>query len=172
MCRLHKSLYGLKQASRAWFESFTGQLLHLGFTASSVDSSLFIFQDKQVTAYLLLYVDDIVLTSNTPAYLDQLIKSLSSVFELKDLDPLSYFLGLQVTRTFQGLYLSQTKYAIDLLTKHNMFDTRPAKTPFCPNTHLTLTDGTPLQEPHFYRSLVGALHYLAFTRPNLSFAVH
>ena len=85
VCRLHKSLYGLKQALRSWFESFTGQLLHLGFTTSSADSFLFIFQDKQVIAYLLLYVDDIVLTSNTPAYLDQLIKSLSSVFELKDL---------------------------------------------------------------------------------------
>uniref|UniRef100_A0A2N9FCI4 CCHC-type domain-containing protein n=1 Tax=Fagus sylvatica TaxID=28930 RepID=A0A2N9FCI4_FAGSY len=172
VCRLHKSLYGLKQAPRAWFESFTGQLLHLGFNASSADSFLFIFQDKQVTTYLLLYVDDIVLTSNTPAYLDQLIKSLSSMFELKDLGPLSYFLGLQVTRTFQGLYLSQTKYAIDLLTKHNMFDTKPAKTPCCPNTRLTLTDGTPLQEPHSYKSLVGALHYLTFTRPDLSFAVH
>uniref|UniRef100_A0A2N9HUN6 Reverse transcriptase Ty1/copia-type domain-containing protein n=1 Tax=Fagus sylvatica TaxID=28930 RepID=A0A2N9HUN6_FAGSY len=172
VCRLHKSLYGLKQAPRAWFESFTGQLLHLSFTASSTDSFLFIFQDKQVIAYLLLYVDDIVLTSNTLAYLDQLIKSLSSVFELKDLGNLSYFLGLQVTRTSQALYLSQTKYATNLLHKHHMFDTKPAKTPCCPNTRLTHTDGTQLSEPHSYRSLVGALHYLTFTRPDLSFAVH
>jgi hypothetical protein len=172
VCKLHKSLYGLKQAPRAWFESFTSQLLHLGFTASSADSSLFIFHDKHIIAYLLLYVDDIVITSNTPSYLDHLIQSLSSVFELKDLGPLSYFLGLQIHRTSQALYLSQTKYATDLLHKHHMFDTKPAKTPCIPNTRLTLTEGTPLQEPHSYRSLVGALHYLTFTRPDLSFAVH
>uniref|UniRef100_A0A2N9HYA6 Reverse transcriptase Ty1/copia-type domain-containing protein n=1 Tax=Fagus sylvatica TaxID=28930 RepID=A0A2N9HYA6_FAGSY len=172
VCKQHKSFYGLKQAPRAWFESFTGQLLHLSFTASSIDSFLFIFQDKQVIAYLLFYVDDIVLTSNTLAYLDQLIKSLSSIFELKDLGNLSYFLGLQVTRTSQALYLSQTKYATNLLHKHHMFDTKPAKTPCSPNTRLTHTDGTQLSEPHSYRSLVGALHYLTFTRPDLSFAVH
>ena len=158
--KLHKSLYGLKQAPRAWFESFTSQLLHLGFTASSADSSLFIFHDKHIIAYLLLYVDDIVITSNIPSYLDHLIQSLNSVFELKDLGPLSYFLGLQIHRTSQALYLSQTKYATDLLHKHHMFDTKPAKTPCIPNTRLTLTEGTPLQEPHSYRSLVGALHYL------------
>jgi hypothetical protein len=170
--KLHKSLYGLKQAPKAWFESFTGQLLHLGFTASSADSSLFIFHDKHIIAYLLFYVDDIVITRNTPLYLDHLIQSLSSVFELKDLGLLSYFLGLQVHRTSQALYLSQTKYATDLLHKHHMFDTKPAKTPCIPNTRLTLTKGTPLQEPHSYKSLVGALHYLTFTRPDLSFAVH
>ncbi len=103
VCKLHKSLYGLKQAPRAWFESFTSQLLHLGFTASSVDNSLFIFHDKHIIAYLLLYVDDIVITSNTPSYLDHLIQSLSSVFELKDLGPLSYFLGLQIHKTSQAL---------------------------------------------------------------------
>uniref|UniRef100_A0A2N9FEK0 Reverse transcriptase Ty1/copia-type domain-containing protein n=1 Tax=Fagus sylvatica TaxID=28930 RepID=A0A2N9FEK0_FAGSY len=172
VCKLHKSLYGLKQAPRAWFESFTGQLLHLGFTASSVDNSLFIFHDKHIIAYLLFYMDNIVITSNTPSYLDHLIKSLSSVFELKDLSPLSYFLGLQVHRTSQALYLSQTKYAVDLLHKHHMFDTKPTKTPCSPSTRLTLTEGTPLQEPHSYRSLVGALHYLTFTHPNLSFVVH
>ena len=117
-------------------------------------------------------MDDIVITRNTPLYLDHLIQSLSSVFELKDLGPLSYFLGLQVQRTFQALYLSQTKYATDLLHKHHMFDTKRAKTPCIPNTRLTLTKGTPLQEPHSYKSLVGALHYLTFTRPDLSFAVH
>uniref|UniRef100_A0A2N9H7L1 Integrase catalytic domain-containing protein n=1 Tax=Fagus sylvatica TaxID=28930 RepID=A0A2N9H7L1_FAGSY len=172
VCKLIKSIYGLKQAPRAWFESFTTQLLHLGFTASTADSSLFIYKHEKVIAYLLLYVDDIVLTSNTPSYLDKLITQLSAVFDLKDLGSLHYFLGLQVTRSSNGLYLNQAKYAHDLLKKHNMLDSKPAKSPSCPNTRLSLHDGDPLPDPHGYRSLVGALHYLTFTRPDLSFSVH
>uniref|UniRef100_A0A2N9HQ74 Integrase catalytic domain-containing protein n=1 Tax=Fagus sylvatica TaxID=28930 RepID=A0A2N9HQ74_FAGSY len=172
VCKLLKSIYGLKQAPRAWFESFTSQLLHLGFTASTADSSLFIYKHNSTIAYLLLYVDAIVLTSNTPAYLDQLVTQLSTVFDLKDLGSLHYFLGLQVTRSSTGLYLNQAKYAHDLLKKHNMLDSKPALSPSCPNTRLSLHEGDPLIDPHGYRSLVGALHYLTFTRPDISFSVH
>jgi hypothetical protein len=119
-----------------------------------------------------LYVDDIVLTSNTPTYFDQPIQHLSSVFELKDLGPLHYFLGIQVTCDSTGLNLSQAKYVIALLHKHNMFHTKPISTPCTPNTHLSLHDGAKFPDPHAYRSLVGTLHYLTFTSPDLSFAVH
>uniref|UniRef100_A0A2N9IZW0 Integrase catalytic domain-containing protein n=1 Tax=Fagus sylvatica TaxID=28930 RepID=A0A2N9IZW0_FAGSY len=161
-----------EEAPRAWFESFTSQLLHLGFSASTADSSLFIYKNDNIIAYLLLYVDDIVLTSNTPSFLDHLIAQLSKIFDLKDLGQLHYFLGLQVTRTSAGLHLNQAKYASDLLKKHNMMDSKPAKTPSCPNTRLSLHEGDPLPDPHAYRSLVGALHYLTFTRPDISFSIH
>uniref|UniRef100_A0A2N9F808 Uncharacterized protein n=1 Tax=Fagus sylvatica TaxID=28930 RepID=A0A2N9F808_FAGSY len=170
--QLDKSIYGLKQAPRAWFDSFSTQLLHLGFTASNADSSLFIYKQGKVIAYLLLYVDDIVLTSNTPSYLDHLIHQLNSVFDLKDLGSLHYFLGLQVTRTSNSLYIKQTKYASDLLKKHHMLECKPASSPSCPNTRLSLHHGELLTDPHAYRSMVGALHYLTFTRPDISFAVH
>ena len=134
VCKLHKSIYGLKQAPRAWFERFTGQLLQFGFVASTTDYSLFIYRTKTTIAYLLLYVDDIVLTSNTPTFFDQLIQHLSSVFELKDLGPLHYFLVIQVPRDSVGLNLSQAKYATALLHKHNMFHTKPISTPCTPNT--------------------------------------
>uniref|UniRef100_A0A2N9FVX2 Integrase catalytic domain-containing protein n=1 Tax=Fagus sylvatica TaxID=28930 RepID=A0A2N9FVX2_FAGSY len=172
VCKLHKSIYGLKQAPRAWFERFTGQLLQFGFAASTADSSLFIYRTKTTIAYLLLYVDDIVLTSNTPTFLDHLIHHLRLVFDLKDLGPLNYFLGIQVTRDSTGLHLSQAKYATTLLHKHQMLHTKLISTPCIPNTRLSLHDGTKLHDPHAYRSLVGALHYLTFTRPDLSFAVH
>jgi hypothetical protein len=144
----------------------------LGFTASTTDSSLFIYKHNNIIAYLLLYVDDIVLTSNTPAYLDQLITQLSTVFDLKDLGSLHYFLGLKVTQSATGLYPNQAKYAHDLLKKHNMLDSKPTPSPSCPNTRLSLHKGDPLLNPHGYRSLVGAFHYLTFTRPNISFSVH
>lgn len=110
--------------------------------------------------------------SNTPTFLDHLIQQLNSVFDLKDLGSLHYFLGLQITRTSSRLYLNQSKYAQDLLKKHNMLDCKPTSSPSCPNTRLSLHDGDLLPDPHLYRSMVGALHYLTFTRPDISFAVH
>jgi transposase InsO family protein len=172
VCKLHKSIYGLKQAPRAWFESFTTQLLQLGFIASAADSSLFIYHHHHVIAYLLLYVDDIVLTSNSTSYLDSLILQLRMVFDLKDLGPLHYFLGLQVSRSSDALHVTQTKYASDLLTKHHMVDSKIAHTPCSPNTRLSIHEGELLSDPHGYRNLVGVLHYLTFTRPDISFAVH
>ena len=172
VCKLQKSIYGLKRAPRAWFESFTTQLLHLGFIASFADSSLFIYKDNKVIAYLLLYVDDIVLTNSTPTFLDHLIQQLNSVFDLKDLGSLHYFLGLQITRTSSRLYINQSKYAEDLLKKHNMLYCKPASSPSCPNVRLSVHDGDLLPDPHAYKSMVGALHYLTFIRLDISFVVH
>ena len=172
ICKLHKSIYGLKQAPRALFESFTPQLLHLGFTASNADSSLFIYKQDKVIAYLLLYVDDIVLTDNTPSYLDHLIHQLNLIFDLKDLGSLHYFLGLQVSRTSDSFYITQTKYTYDLLKKHNMLECKPASSPSSPNTRMSLHDGDPLTDPHAYKSMVGVLHYLTFTKPDISFVLH
>ena len=131
VCKLLKSLYGLKQAPRAWFERFSTQLLHMGFQASLLDSSLFTLRHGNLVAFLLVYVDDIVLIGNSPQFLTSLIAQLSAFFELKDLGPLSYFLGLQITRTSKGLLVSKTKYAQDLLLRVNMYTSKPACTPLC-----------------------------------------
>lgn len=77
VCKLQKSLYGFKQAPRAWFERFTFHLLHLGFTTSVTDSSLFIFQSANTIIYLLLYVDDIIIIGNSPDQISYLISALS-----------------------------------------------------------------------------------------------
>ena len=122
--------------------------------------------------FLLVYVDDIVLAGNCPSFLQTLIQQLSSEFELKDLGNLHYFLGLQITCTSKGLFLNQSKYAYDLLLKHNMLSTKAAKTPCAPNLRLVPAEGSLLSNPDVYRSMVGSLHYLTFTRPNCSFAIH
>ncbi|XP_065632023.1 uncharacterized mitochondrial protein AtMg00810-like [Quercus suber] len=159
-------------APRAWFERFSTQLLHLDFSISCCYSSLFILRCEKLVVYLLVYVDDIVLTGNNPQFIDSLISQLSSSFELKDLGSLHYFLGLQITRTSKGLFLCQTKYAQDLLLRHHMHTSKPARSPCAPNIRLVPTEGSPLLNPHEYRSMVGSLHYLTFTRPDLSFSVH
>ena len=115
VCRLHKSLYGLKQAPRAWFDRFASQLLHLGFEASMADSSLFVYHSRQIIIYLLVYVDDIIITGNSSSQVSHLVTALSQAFELKDLGALSYFLGIQILPTRFGLTLCQSKYASDVL---------------------------------------------------------
>uniref|UniRef100_A0A2N9GKR4 Integrase catalytic domain-containing protein n=1 Tax=Fagus sylvatica TaxID=28930 RepID=A0A2N9GKR4_FAGSY len=116
--------------------------------------------------------DDIILTGSAPATIQALIRDLAQAFELKDLGPLKYFLGLQVEYTTSGLLVHQAKYATDLLVKHNMSTCKPCSTPFVPSSTSVLTESSFLSDPLSYRSLVGALQYLTFTRPDLSFALN
>ena len=157
VCKLHKSLYGLKQAPRAWFKRFIFHLIHLGFQASFADSTLFIFHSKSTIIYLLLYMDDIILIGNNSRHVSSLVTALSSVFDLKDLGDLNYFLGIQISRTSFGLTLTQSKYASDVLHRFHMENSKPTKTPCCPSTHLLPYDGVALSDPTEYRSIVGAL---------------
>ena len=97
--------------------------------------------------------------------------ALSQEFDLKDLGRLHYFLGLQINYTSAGLFVHQSKQALDLLHKFFMSECKPCKTPRSPNTHLVPHDNPLLPDLTLYRSMVGALQYLTFTRPDLSFAV-
>uniref|UniRef100_A0A2N9IRW5 Reverse transcriptase Ty1/copia-type domain-containing protein n=1 Tax=Fagus sylvatica TaxID=28930 RepID=A0A2N9IRW5_FAGSY len=139
VCKLHKSLYGLKQAPRAWFERFTTHMLSLGFTASTADPSLFVFHSKNAILYLLFYVDDIIITETSPTLITDLISTLQNTFELKDLRPLHYFLGLQLQYHNSGFTVHQTKYATDLLSRFNMTSCKPSSTPFTSTSRLTPT---------------------------------
>jgi hypothetical protein len=172
VCHLQKSLYGLKQAPRAWFERFTSHLLTLGFVASVADASLFILSHESITVYLLLYVDDIIITGNNSTAISNIISQLSTTFELKDLGPLRYFLGLQIDYKKAGFFVHQHKYLTDLLHKFNMTDCKAASTPIATTPILTTTTTDVLSDPTPYRSLVGALQYATFTRPDITFAVN
>jgi histone deacetylase 1/2 len=171
VCLLRKSLYGLKQAPRAWFTRFANFITSVGFVSSKSDTSLFIFHSPTDVAYLLLYVDDIVLTASSDAFLHKIIAALSTEFSMTDLGPLSHFLGISVTRTASGLHLSQRQYALDLIDRAGMHDCNPVKTPIDSGSKLSLLDGDLLDNPTHYRSLTGALQYLTLTRPEISYAV-
>ena len=101
ICKFRKAIYGLKQAPRVWFDSFTSQLYPIGFQASSANSNLFILHQGSFVVYLLFYVDDIIITGNSVPFIDHLVSRLAVVFDLKDLGPLAYFLGLQIEYLFR-----------------------------------------------------------------------
>ncbi|KAL9308947.1 putative RNA-directed DNA polymerase [Arabidopsis thaliana] len=111
VCRLTKALYGLKQAPRAWFDTFSNFLLDFGFVCSKSDPSLFVCLQDGKTLYLLLYVDDILLTGSDQSLLEDLLKALNNRFSMKDLGPPRYFLGIQIEDYSDGLFLHQTAYA-------------------------------------------------------------
>lgn len=115
--KLHKSLYGLKQAPKAWNEWFTAFLPSLGFQSTYAGSSLFVKHVGDVIVILLLYVDDIIITWSATLAISEIIQALAAKFDIKDLEPLHYFLGIHITQSNDGLFLSQAKYVFDLLKK-------------------------------------------------------
>jgi len=171
VCRLHKSLYGLKQAPRAWYTRLSDFLLSIGFRASKVDTSLFILSDGSNIFYLMMYVDDILLTGSNSAMLHHLIQLLSSEFKLRDLGTVHYFLGIEVQSTGMGLMLRQYKYILDILTRAGMTSYKPVDTPVSPLKVTILPDNS-LSDPTRFHQIMGALQYLTFTRPNICFAVN
>uniref|UniRef100_A0A2N9FPW0 Reverse transcriptase Ty1/copia-type domain-containing protein n=1 Tax=Fagus sylvatica TaxID=28930 RepID=A0A2N9FPW0_FAGSY len=172
VCHLHRALYGLNQAPRAWFAKFSSVVAQQGFTPSFYDSALFICHTSTGITFILLYVDDMIITSDDIAGIRDLQKFLSQHFKMKDLGTLSYFLGLEVTSSSDGYYLSQAKYASDLLSKAGLTDSKTVPTPLELNVKLNTTDSEPLSDATLYRQLVGSLIYLTITCPNLAYAVH
>ncbi|GJU70548.1 ribonuclease H-like domain-containing protein [Tanacetum coccineum] len=132
--------------------------------------SLYGLKQGTDTAYLLLYVDDIVLIVSSESLLQQIIRSLHQEFAMTDLGPLNYFLGILVTRDSSGLFLSQKKYALEILGKAHMANCNPCRTPIDTESKLG-SDGDLVSDPTLYRSLAGSLQYLTFTRPDISYAV-
>ncbi|GJU62433.1 ribonuclease H-like domain-containing protein [Tanacetum coccineum] len=155
VCLLQRSLYGLKQAPKAWFQRFASYITRDGFSHSRCDSSLFIYKQGTDTSYLLLYVDDIVLTTSSKILLQQIIRSLHQEFAMTDLGPLNYFLGISVTRDSSGLFLSLKKYAVEILDKAHMVNCNPSRTPIDTESKLG-SDGDPVSDPTLYRSLTDA----------------
>ncbi|CAL8159727.1 unnamed protein product [Prunus armeniaca] len=173
VCRLRKSLCGLKQAPRAWNAKFTGHLPALGFTVSHSDPSLCVKRVGLDSVILLLYVDDIILTGSKDSLVQEVIDELSAVFEMKDMGRLTYFLGLQISYHDNGdIFVCQTKYARELLAKAGMDTCRPCTTPCKPHCQLLASEGDSLSDPTIYRSIAGALQCLTFTRPDLCYAVN
>ncbi|RVW95818.1 Retrovirus-related Pol polyprotein from transposon RE2 [Vitis vinifera] len=150
VCRLRRSLYGLKQSPRAWFSRFSSVVQEFGMFRSTADHSVFYHHNSSGQCiYLVVYVDDIVITGSDQNGIQKLKQHLFTHFQTKDLGKLKYFLGIEIAQSSSGVVLSQRKYALDILEE----------------------TGEPLGDPGRYRRLVGKLNYLTITRPDISFPV-
>ncbi|KAL5724899.1 hypothetical protein ACHQM5_008106 [Ranunculus cassubicifolius] len=172
VCKLNKSLYGLKQASRQWFAKFSTTLVKAGFTQSKSDYSLFTCINGTDSTFILVYVDDIIVTGNNPIVIQKIKKFLEQQFYIKDLGRLKYFLGIEVARSKGGLFLTQRKYTMDILSDSGVIGGRISEFPMEQHINLHATTGTLLPDPSIYRRLIGRLLYLTVMRPDINFAVH
>lgn len=172
VCKLEKSLYGLKQASRQWYFKLSAALFSYGYNQSPSDHSLFTKSTGSSFTAILVYVDDVVLAGNDMIEINLIKVHLDEAFTIKDLGELKYFLGLELARSKEGIFLSQRKFALELLEDTGYLACKPASAPMDPHLKLSKDMGTPLSNPLSYRRLIGRFQYLSSTRPDLSFATY
>ncbi|XP_021995192.1 uncharacterized mitochondrial protein AtMg00810-like [Helianthus annuus] len=122
-------------------------------------------------AYLLIYVNDIILTTSHDTLRATFIHQLAAEYDMKDLGPLSHFLGINVTRQHDTMFLSHQSYALDIIDRAGMSSCKSVATPVDTKSKLNASSSDPFEDPTLYRCLAGALQYLTFTRPDISYAV-
>ena len=173
VCKLKKSLYGLKQSSRQWYLKFSQVLSGFGLLQSASDHSYFYKSSADGHYFgVVIYVDDIVLASSDDTMISEFKDFLSANFKFKDLGNPKYFLGIEIARNHAGLFISQHKYALDLVSDAGLLGCKPSSTPMDSAKPLHQDAGEPLTDPTPYRRLIGRLVYLCITRPDITFAVN
>ena len=138
VCRLQKSLHGLRQACRQWFVTLSSKHREYGLIDSYADDSLFAYRNGDIFIALLVYVDDIVLVGNDSHAYTEFKNYLNACFSIKDLRPLKYFLGIEVASRPKGLFLSQRKYAHEIVDECGLLGAKPSDFPMEEN-HKTCT---------------------------------
>lgn len=171
VCLLKRSLYGLKQASRQWNVEHTKFLVLHGFKQSKQDYSLFTKNVHNGIITALVYVDDLILTGDDEKSIVHIKNLLHEKFTIKDLGLVRYFLGLEISRSSQGMLIHQRKYIMDLLKDAQLLDCKPALFPLPRGLKLSLHEGDIFPDPEKYIRLVGRLLFLNLTRPDISYAV-
>ncbi|CAM8981982.1 unnamed protein product [Rhodiola kirilowii] len=173
--RLKKAIYGLKQSPRAWYHKLSSTLIKRGFKRSEADHTLFNLCGPKGRVVILVYVDDIIITGSDKAGINATKVFLKSVFDIKDLGKLKYFLGIEVCQSKEGLFLSQRKYTLDLLCEAGKLGAKPANTPLEEGYKVSREgeiEDRPFEDFKQYRRMVGKLIYLTISRPDICFAVN
>lgn len=154
VCKLNKAVYGLKQALQAWFTKLSNALLNWGFQLTRVNDSMFLHHSTNEVLILLIYVDDILVTDNNSFYVFSFISYLNSLFAIRDLGHLNYFLGVEVLHGGTTLHLNQNKSIQDLLTPNNTLDSKPKHTSSMLGKTLSQNDGEQLMDARLYCSII------------------
>ena len=155
VCRLQKSLYGLKQSLHAWFGKFSQAIEKFCLQKSKSDHSVFYRNSSSGIILLVVYVDDIVITGSDSTGISSLKSFLHGQFHTKDLRMLRYFLGVEVMRSKHGIFLSQRKYVLDLLSETGKLGAKSCSSSMAPGVYLT-REGELFEDPEIYRRLVGS----------------
>lgn len=172
VCKLNKALYGLKQAPYCWNKRFDEFVRSERFTKSNNDPCLYIRINENITTYLLLYVDDILIVSSNMQEIEKIKSILNKEFHMQDIGDLKAFLGINVRRTKDGIYLSQRDYIINLLNRFNMTECKSIKTPM-ESRKFNINGTNEHNDKRPIRELIGCLMYLMLaTRPDLSMSIN
>lgn len=155
VCKLIRSLYGLKQASRQWNFEFTKFLVSLGFVQSMHDYSLFTKKTSSDFTAALVYVDDVLLTGTSISEIEATKRALDEKFTRKDLGLAKYFLGLEICTSERGILVHQRKYILDILQDAGLTTTKPTSVPLPQDLKLCLGKGPPFEDVKSYRRLIG-----------------
>jgi hypothetical protein len=175
VCRLQKSIYGLRQAPRVWYTKLKGVLEEINFQASDADPGLFTRHDKSSTAHVLVHVDDLLLVGK-PDIISSTKRLLGEKFDTKDMGPAKYYIGMEIERNHdeKTLVLSQKRYATDIVERFGMADAKTVNLPSLPTTKIKAEESKLLDDKGraTYMEMVGSLLYLAVcTRPDINQAV-
>ncbi|PKU61450.1 Retrovirus-related Pol polyprotein from transposon TNT 1-94 [Dendrobium catenatum] len=172
VCRLRKAIYGLRQAPRQWYTTFTTYLLHIGFQHSQSDPSLLILHRDKLQIYLLVYVDDILITGNDNNKMKELIEQMKHKFTMKDLGLAHQFLGIKIESTPDKYFLSQTNYANSILQIAELHKCNSVANPSFSKLPDQQSEDVPCFDDLLYRKIIGSLQYLTLTRPDIAYAVN
>ncbi|KAL0744719.1 hypothetical protein Bca101_101224 [Brassica carinata] len=174
--RLKKAIYGLKQSPRAWYNKLSTTLNGRGFKKSELDHTFFTLTTPSGMVALLVYVDDIIIKGSEKEGITATKEFLKSMFEIKYFGEMKYFLGIEICRSKEGLFMSQRKYTLDLLKGASAYGDKTARMPMEDGYKVPregeIEDSKPFHDPKLYRKLVGKLIYLTITRPDICFAVN
>ena len=173
VCKLKKSIYGLKQSPRCWNTALDTELKKMGFAQSPNDPCIYYKNMEGEMLFLGVYVDDIIIAGERETNLNEIKRALSGKFEIKDVGELSYFLGVKVEQRKNSVWIGQPAYMQNLLERFGMQESNPVATPVNVSTKLTkATDENPIDQQK-YQSAIGSLMYLSVsTRPDISYAVN
>nr|GEY06891.1 hypothetical protein [Tanacetum cinerariifolium] len=165
-----KALYGLHQASRAWYETLATYLLENGFHRGSIDQTLFIKKQKGDILLVQIYVDDIIFGATNKYFCGSFEKLMKDKFQMSSMGELTFFLGLQVKQRKDGIFISQDKYVAEILSKFGLTERKSASTPIDTEKPLLKDPDGEDVDVHTYRSTIGSLMYLTSSRPDIMFA--